>query len=278
MKGFHGMKLVRFRFAGKTLRGRLNSDGTASPLLNDDPLDPLYPLLPAFSEDRLHVDRLLAPILPVDILGIGLNYKAHADEGKKETTAKPMLFIKAGSSLNNPGDPIPVPKVSAEVDYEGELAVIIGKTAKNVTRARALEYVFGYTCANDVTARDWQRERNLGGGQFARGKSFDGFSPIGPWIVTADEIPNPNALRLRTFLNGEVVQDAGTAEMIFDVPALIESLSTTMTLRPGTVIMTGTPAGTGFGRTPPVFLKPGDHLKVEIERIGTLENPVSAGD
>jgi 2-keto-4-pentenoate hydratase/2-oxohepta-3-ene-1,7-dioic acid hydratase in catechol pathway len=272
------MKLVRFRFAGKTLRGRLNPDGSASPLIGEDPTDPLYPLLPAFSDERLHVDRLLAPLLPVDILGIGLNYKAHAEEGKKETTALPLLFIKAGSSLNNPGDAIHVPKLSAEVDFEGELAVIIGRTAKNVHRSKALEYVFGYTCANDVTARDWQREKNLGGGQFARGKSFDGFSPLGPWIVTADEIADPNALRLRTYLNGRVMQDASTAEMIFDVPALIESLSSTMTLRPGTVIMTGTPAGTGFGRTPPVFLKPGDVIKVEIENIGALENPVSAGD
>jgi 2-keto-4-pentenoate hydratase/2-oxohepta-3-ene-1,7-dioic acid hydratase in catechol pathway len=276
-KGFRRMKLIRFRFAGKTLRGRLNPDGTASPLLHDDPTDPLFPLLPSFSEDRLPIDRLLAPVVPADILCIGLNYKAHAEEGRKETTALPLLFIKAGSSLNHPGEYIPVPKLSAEVDFEGELAVVIGRAAKNVHRSKALEYVFGYTCANDVTARDWQREKNLGGGQFARGKSFDGFSPIGPWIVTADEIPNPNSLRLRTFVNGRVMQDANTADMIFDVPTLIESLSSTLTLRPGTVIMTGTPAGTGFGRTPPVFLQPGDNVKVEIEGIGTLENPVSAG-
>jgi 2-keto-4-pentenoate hydratase/2-oxohepta-3-ene-1,7-dioic acid hydratase in catechol pathway len=271
------MRLVRFRFAGKTLRGRLNPDGSASPLIGDDN-GYFYPLLPAFSEERLHVDRLLAPILPVDILGIGLNYKAHADEGKKETTALPLLFIKAGSSLNHPGEPIPVPKASAEVDFEGELAVVIGRTAKHVHRSKALDYVFGYTCANDVTARDWQREKHLGGGQFARGKSFDGFSPLGPWLVTADEVPDPNALRLRTWLNGELMQDASTREMIFDVPALIESLSANMTLRPGTVILTGTPAGTGYARTPPRYLKPGDHIKVEIEGIGALENPVVAGD
>lgn len=269
------MKLVRFRFAGKTLRGRLNPDGSASPLLNDNPGDPLYPLLPAFSDDKLHVDRLLAPIIPGDILGIGLNYRAHAEEGNKETPAIPLLFIKAGNSLNHPGEAIPLPRNSQEVDYEGELAVVIGRSAKNVHRSKALDYVFGYTCANDVTARDWQREKHLGGGQFARGKSFDGFSPLGPWIVTADEIPDPNALRLRTFVNGALMQDQSTADMIFNVPALIESLSSTMTLRPGTVILTGTPAGVGYARNPPVFLKSGDVVKVEIEHIGALENPVA---
>ena len=269
------MKLIRFRHAGKTLRGRLNADGTASPLLDSHPDDPYFPLEPAFGEERLRVDRLLAPILPVDILGIGLNYKEeHAREGKSEPPPVPMLFIKAGSCLNNPGDPIPVPRLSAQVDYEGELAVIIGRTAKDVSRHRALEYVFGYTCANDVTARDWQRDKQLGGGQFARGKSFDGFCPLGPCIVTADEIPDPSRLWIRTYLNGAIMQDQGTADMIFDVPALIESLSSTMTLRPGAVILTGTPAGVGFARTPPVWLKAGDKVRIDIEGIGSLENPV----
>jgi 2-keto-4-pentenoate hydratase/2-oxohepta-3-ene-1,7-dioic acid hydratase in catechol pathway len=152
--------------------------------------------------------------------------------------------------------------------------VVIGRPAKNVPRTRALDYVLGYTCGNDVSARDWQREKNLGGGQFARGKSFDGFCPLGPWIVTADEIPNPNALRLKTILNGQVMQDHTTADMIFDVPMLIESLSSTMTLRPGTVIMTGTPQGVGFARKPPVWMKEGDKVVIEIEKIGKLENGV----
>jgi 2-keto-4-pentenoate hydratase/2-oxohepta-3-ene-1,7-dioic acid hydratase in catechol pathway len=269
------MKLIRFRFGGKTLRGRLNPDGSASLLLNSLADDPFFPLELAFSEERIAVDRLLAPILPVDILGIGLNYKEHAKEGKAETPPVPLLFIKAGNSLIGPGESIPVPKVSAQVDFEGELAVIIGRTAKDVPRARALEYVFGYTCANDVTARDWQREKNLGGGQFARGKSFDGFCPLGPWIVTADEVPDPSALWIRTYVNGELMQNQGTADMIYDVPALIESLSSTMTLRPGAVILTGTPAGVGFARTPPVWLKAGDRVRIDIEGIGTLENPVS---
>jgi 2-keto-4-pentenoate hydratase/2-oxohepta-3-ene-1,7-dioic acid hydratase in catechol pathway len=186
-----------------------------------------------------------------------------------------MLFIKAGNSLNDPGRPIPIPRRSDQIDYEGELTIVIGKTAKYVSRENALEHILGYTIANDVTARDWQRDRDLGGGQFARGKSFDGFCPLGPWIITRDEIPNPNGLRLKTFVNGQVMQDSSTADMIFDVPTLIESLSSTMTLRPGTVILTGTPHGVGMGKTPPVWLKAGDQVAIEIEKIGRLENPVA---
>lgn len=271
------MKLVRFRFGHQTLRGRLNPDGSASRLLNSHPDDPFFPLELAFADEKLPVDRLLAPILPVDILGIGLNYKEHAKEGKSESPPVPLLFIKAGNCLTDPGAPIPVPKVSTQVDFEGELAVIIGRTAKDVPRSKALDYVFGYAVANDVTARDWQRDKNLGGGQFARGKSFDGFCPLGPWIVTADEIPNPNALWIKTWVNGTLMQDQGTADMIYDVPALIESLSSTMTLRPGAVILTGTPAGVGFARTPPVWLKAGDKVRIDISGIGALENPVGQG-
>jgi 2-keto-4-pentenoate hydratase/2-oxohepta-3-ene-1,7-dioic acid hydratase in catechol pathway len=185
-----------------------------------------------------------------------------------------MLFIKSGNTLNNPGDPIPIPRLSSQIDYEGELAVVIGKTARDVSRDDALKYVFGYAIANDVSARDWQKDKDLGGGQFARGKSFDGFCPLGPAIVTSDEIENPNALNLKTTVSGQVMQDWTTADMIFDVPALIESLSSTMTLRPGVVILTGTPHGVGFARTPPVWLKPGDRVDVEIERLGTLSNPI----
>src|SRR5207237_6092076 len=143
-------------------------------------------------------------------------------------------------TLNNPLDPILIPKRSSMIDYECELAVVIGRTAKDVSRAAALDYVFGYTIANDVSARDWQRDKALGGGQFARGKSFDTFCPLGPAIVTRDEIRNPNALRIKTILNGQVMQDNTTGDMIFDVPALIESLSSTMTLRAGSVILAGT--------------------------------------
>jgi 2-keto-4-pentenoate hydratase/2-oxohepta-3-ene-1,7-dioic acid hydratase in catechol pathway len=223
----------------------------------------------------LAVEKLLAPIVPADILCIGLNYREHAAESNSAIPTNPVLFIKAGNALNHPGDPIPVPRRSTMIDYEAELAVVIGKAAKNVPRERALDYVFGYTCANDVSSRDWQRDKNLGGGQWARGKSFDGFCPLGPAIVTRDEISNPNALRLKTILNGQTMQDHTTADMIFDVPALIESLSSTMTLRSGAVILTGTPQGVGFARTPPVWLKEGDRVAIEIEKIGRLENPVT---
>lgn len=268
------MKWIRFLSSGKTLRGRLNPDGTGSPLLAAGPDEAFFPILPAFSEERLAVDRLLAPVLPPDILAIGLNYKLHAAEGKKETPPVPLLFQKAGNSLNHPFQPIPLPRNSSKVDYEGELAVVIGKTAKDVPKERALEYVFGYTCANDVSARDWQQDKALGGGQFTRGKSFDGFCPLGPWIVSADEIPNPAVCTIRTLINGVVMQDQGDETMVFDIPTLIESVSSTMTLRPGTVILTGTPSGVGFARTPPVWLKAGDVVQVEIKGIGTLENPV----
>ena len=167
-----------------------------------------------------------------------------------------------------------MPRRSDQIDYEGELVVVIGKTAKDVTRADALEYVLGYTIGNDVSARDWQKDKSLGGGQFARGKSFDGFCPLGPAIITADEIPDPNRLKITTTLNGRTMQDGSTADMIFDVPALIESLSSTMTLRPGMVILTGTPAGVGTARKPPVYMRAGDQVVVEIERLGRLVNRV----
>ena len=228
------------------------------------------------TKDIVPVDRLLAPLEPVDILCIGLNYREHAKESNSPSPQNPMLFIKAGNTLNHPGGVIPLPKLSSQIDYEGELAVVIGKAAKDVSRQNALDYVLGYTIANDVTARDWQREKSLGGGQFARGKSFDGFCPLGPVLVSADEIPDPNSLRIRTTLNGTLMQDGTTADMIFDVPALIESLSSTMTLRAGAVILTGTPSGVGFARTPPVWMTDGDTIAIEIEQIGRLENSVAA--
>jgi 2-keto-4-pentenoate hydratase/2-oxohepta-3-ene-1,7-dioic acid hydratase in catechol pathway len=161
---------------------------------------------------------------------------------------------------------------SQEVDYECELAVVIGKACKNVSKANALDYVLGYTCANDVSARDWQLK--FGGGQWCRGKTFDTFAPLGPCLVLKDEIPDPNKLRIQTVLNGSVMQDWNTDDMIFDVPALIEFLSGDTTLLPGTVILTGTPHGIGAARKPPIFLKDGDVVTIEIEKIGSLTNPV----
>jgi 2-keto-4-pentenoate hydratase/2-oxohepta-3-ene-1,7-dioic acid hydratase in catechol pathway len=263
------MKIIRFTSGDRVYLGQPIDDTTAHRI------DGLPPNEMRVTDQVVPVDKLLAPIVPADILCIGLNYREHAAESKSSLPENPLLFIKSGNTLNNPGDPIRIPKRSSQIDYEGELAVVIAKAAKHVPRERAMEYVFGYTIANDVTARDWQREKSLGGGQFARGKSFDTFCPLGPVLVTRDQIPNPNALRIKTTLNGQTMQDGTTADMIFDVPALIESLSSTMTLRPGAIILTGTPPGVGFARTPPVWLKEGDTIAVEIERIGRLENRVT---
>lgn len=265
------MRIVRFLSNGSTHFGQYIDDRTADCLAGPD----LFSLKP--TGERLSIDKLLSPLVPTDILCIGLNYRDHAAESNSPIPVNPMLFIKASNTLNNPGDPILIPKRSSMIDYEGELAVVIGpRPAKNVSKADALKYVFAYCIGNDVSARDWQREKSLGGGQFARGKSFDTFCPLGPYLTTADEVPNPNDLKLRTTLNGTVMQDHTTSDMIFDVPTLIESLSSTMTLRPGSVLLTGTPHGVGFARNPPVWLKPGDTISVEIERLGTLTNPVAA--
>ena len=262
------MRIARFISGGKIHTGKMIDDKSAVRIEGD-----LFGSHHV-TDQRLSIDKLLAPLVPTDILCIGLNYREHAKESNSEIPKNPMLFIKASNTLNNPGDPIPMPRLTTEVDYECELAIVIGRTAKDVSRDRALDYVFGYTAANDVSARDWQREKSLGGGQFARGKSFDGFCPLGPWIVTRDEIQNPNALRIKTILNEKIMQDHTTGDMIFDVPTLIESLSSTMTLRPGAVILTGTPQGVGFARNPPVWMKEGDRVIVEVEKIGRLENPV----
>ena len=268
------MKIVRFESAGATRLGSLHADGRVT-ILEGDPLKPADLFGPLRDTGTVaKVDKLLAPIEPRDILCIGLNYKAHAAESNAAPPAYPVLFLKNSGTLQNPGDPIVLPRKlrSDEVDYECELAVVIGKTCHNVSRADALKHVLGYTCANDVSARDWQR--NGGGGQWCRGKTFATFCPLGPSIVTTDEIPDPNKLAIRTVLNGEVMQDWNTDDMIFDVPAIIEFMSASMVLRPGTVILTGTPHGVGFARKPPVFMKAGDTVTIEIEKIGSLTNPV----
>ena len=221
--------------------------------------------------------KILSPVQPTNILCIGLNYAKHAAEGGKAPPERPIWFIKLPGAVQNPGDPIflPAHQRSTKVDYEAELAIVLRKTARNVSRADAFDYILGYTCANDVSARDWQRD--FGGGQWNHAKSFDTFCPLGPVLVTPDEIPNPNALRIRSMLNGTVMQDSSTADMIFDVPALIEFMTADKTLPAGTVILTGTPEGVGFARKPPVWLNPGDTISVEIEAIGTLTNPIENG-
>jgi 2-keto-4-pentenoate hydratase/2-oxohepta-3-ene-1,7-dioic acid hydratase in catechol pathway len=262
------MKIIRHLTSSGPAYAALESDGTAREISGD--------LFGDFhvSDRRVAPGKRLAPLPPTNLLCIGLNYRRHAAESGSPAPKYPVLFVKNTAAVQNPGDPIELPRklVSERVDYECELAVVIGRRCKNVTRDRALDYVLGYTCGNDVSARDWQRDG--GGGQWCQGKSFDTFCPLGPVLVTRDEIPNPNALQLRTVLNGEVMQDWNTSDMIFDVPAIIEFLSASKTLLPGTVIMSGTPHGVGFARQPPVWLKPGDTISIEIERIGTLTNPV----
>lgn len=218
--------------------------------------------------------KILAPVVPVQILCVGLNYRRHAEETKAKIPARPVLFMKVPGAACGPEDPIVLPRFleSAEVDYECELAIVIGRTCKNVDRSRALEHVAGFTCANDVSARDHQIR--WGGSQWCRGKSFDSFCPLGPCLVTPDELGDPNQLQIETRLNGEVMQSSSTADMIFSVPEIIEYLSAGMTLPAGTVILTGTPEGVGMARDPKVWLKPGDRVEITIEKVGTLSNPV----
>jgi 2-keto-4-pentenoate hydratase/2-oxohepta-3-ene-1,7-dioic acid hydratase in catechol pathway len=186
---------------------------------------------------------------------------------------RPVVFSKFSTAVIAPGEPVIVPATSAQVDYEAELAVVIGRRAKNVSTSSALDHVLGYTAFNDVSARDFQ----FADGQWQRGKSCDTFAPMGPTIVTADEIPDPHKLSIKLRLNGKTMQNSNTDQLIFGVPELISFLSETITLEPGDVIATGTPPGVGFARKPPGFLKQGDEMEVEIERIGVLNNPVREG-
>lgn len=218
------------------------------------------------------VAEVLAPIAPPAIWGIGLNYRAHAEEAGMAIPDKPVVFAKGINSVIGPGAPILLPRGlrSDEVDYECELAIVMGRACKNVTPEEALDSVLGYTCANDVSARDWQITH--GGSQWSRGKSFDTFCPLGPEIAL--DIEDPQALTIRTRLNGEVVQESSTADMIFSVAEIIAFLSGSTTLLPGTVILTGTPVGIGMAQTPARWLRAGDEVTIEVDGIGALTNPV----
>jgi 2-keto-4-pentenoate hydratase/2-oxohepta-3-ene-1,7-dioic acid hydratase in catechol pathway len=265
------VKIVRYSdSAGKIGYGSEHADGSTLAIRGD--------ILGHFevTKNKVQVNKRLTPVVPSTIWCIGLNYKYHASEAGAQIPEYPVLFAKSPSALQNPGDPIQIPThlKSDEVDFECELAVVIGKACKNVPRKKALDYVLGYTCANDVSARDWQIAR--GGSQWCRGKTFDTFAPLGPCLVTKDDIPDPHTLRIQTILNGKTMQDWNTGDMIFDIPALIEFLSGSTTLLAGTVILTGTPHGVGLARKPPVWLKPGDEVSIVIDRIGTLTNPVEA--
>ncbi len=214
---------------------------------------------------------LLPPVAsPEKIICIGLNYLDHAIETGAEPPTEPIVFSKFNTALVGHGDPIVLPTLSREVDYEAELVVVIGRTAKHVSSAEALTCVAGYSCGHDVSARDWQKGRP--GGQWLLGKSFDSFAPLGPWMVTSDELGDPSDLRVRMFLGDEVVQDSTTAQLIFNIPQLIAHLSSIMTLKPGDLIFTGTPPGVGAARQPPRFLQAGDVCGVEIDGIGRLIN------
>lgn len=215
--------------------------------------------------------KLLAPVDPPNIICIGLNYKRHADESGMKHPTLPVLFLKTTNTIVGPEDPIVIPKIApSEVDYEVELAIVVGKTMKNVPEDRVFDYVLGYTCANDVSARDIQLKVDV---QWTRGKSMDTFMPIGPAIAT--EIDPDNA-DIEFRLNGQTLQKSNTSDMIFNCSQILSFLSQNMTLFPGTIISTGTPEGVGFARKPPVFLKPGDVCEVDIAGIGVLRNPVVA--
>jgi len=217
--------------------------------------------------------RLAAPILhPPKFLAIGLNYADHIAETGRETPALPTVFNKQSTCVIGPGDDIHLPRASDKLDYEGELAFVIGRRCRHVPRERAHEVIAGYCVANDVTVRDWQIRVPT----WTMGKSFDTHGPLGPWLTTRDEVGEPHGLRLRTWVNGELRQDSNTKHLIFDCFALIEHLTTAFTLEPGDVVSTGTPSGVGIGTKPPRYLVAGDVVRIEIDGLGTLENRVIA--
>ncbi len=282
------MKLIRFGEPGHEQPGLLLDDGTrldASGCGEDyneaffagDGLARLSAWLTANRESAPRVDssvRLGPPIArPSKIVCIGLNYRAHAREGGQEPPDEPILFFKATSALTGPNDFLMLPKDSEKTDWEAELAVVIGKRASTIARSEALEHVAGYVLHNDYSERAFQHER---GGQWVKGKSCDTFAPLGPFLATRDEIPDAQSLRLWLKVNGELHQDGNTSNMIFDVPHLVSYISGFMTLLPGDVISTGTPAGVGGGMKPPVYLKAGDVVELGIDGLGEARQEVVA--
>jgi acylpyruvate hydrolase len=215
--------------------------------------------------------RLRAPLRqPGKVVCVGLNYESHRAEQGIKSPARPIFFLKSSNTVCGPGDPIVLPPNSAQVDYEAEFAVVIGKPGKGIPEDKVFEHIAGYTILNDVTARDMQ----FADGQWFRGKSCDTFGPTGPCIVTADGIPDPHSLRISLQLNGQMVQDSNTCDLIFKIPFLVSYLSQSLTWEVGDLLSTGTPGGVGHSRKPPVYLKPGDTVSVTVEGIGTLTNPV----
>jgi 2-keto-4-pentenoate hydratase/2-oxohepta-3-ene-1,7-dioic acid hydratase in catechol pathway len=249
------MRLVRFRFGDRIATGVVEG-GAVRALAGTFFENPV----PSGEEIPLDDVRLLAPILPSKVVCLGKNYAAHAAEFGGEVPEEPLVFLKPSTSVSGPGDPIPLPPISNRVDYEGELAIVIGRIARNVRAEETFRYILGYTCGNDVTLRDLQKKDD----QWARAKGFDGSCPLGPWVETELD---PLDVHLETRVNGEVRQSANTSDMVFGVATIIEFVTEFMTLLPGDVIMTGTPEGVGK-------LEPGDKVEVAVDGIGVLMNPV----
>ncbi|HBZ69718.1 MAG TPA: 5-carboxymethyl-2-hydroxymuconate isomerase [Deltaproteobacteria bacterium] len=281
------MRLATFTHAGSTRVGVLAGDdvidlAAAAPELPREMVAFLAAGVPALrragdlalaARERIALAkvRLQAPVLrPPKFLAIGLNYADHVAESRLEMPKVPTVFNKQSTCVIGPGDPIHMPRVSKALDYEGELGFVIGQRCRHVSRDHAREVIAGYLVVNDVSVRDWQ----LRVPTWTMGKSFDTHGPIGPWIVTEDEVGDPHSLRLRTLVNGEVRQDSNTKNLIFDCFTIVEHLSTAFTLEPGDVVATGTPAGVGISMKPPRLLQVGDVVRVEIERVGSIENPV----
>lgn len=259
----------------------LGADGPAVGVRDGDRVQPITatalidvvrgaPVVPVGDPLPLADVRLLAPFRPGKVIGIGLNYPKHAAETGMEVPDRPILFGKWTTSITDPGGPVRLPSYSTKVDFEGELAVVIGRDVRDVAVEDALETVFGYAIMNDVSARDTQQAEP----QWVRAKGADTFGPWGPWITTADEIPDPQDLRLRTWVSGDLMQDASTAEMFYPVAELIAFASQSITLEAGDVIATGTPAGVGVARTPRRFLRDGDSVRIAIDGLGEISHPV----
>jgi 2,4-diketo-3-deoxy-L-fuconate hydrolase len=269
------LKLVTYSVDGGETRIGAVDGGEIQPLGGDSMVEFIeHGGSPDPGEDTVSLDeaRIHAPVARSQkIICIGRNYAEHATETQDEIPEKPIVFAKYPNTVIGPGEAIRIPPITEQADYEAELAVIIGRAARNVSESEALEYVFGYVNANDVSSRDLQFSE---GGQWTRSKSIDTFCPMGPYIATRDEVPDPQNLSVRCILNGEIMQDGTTSDMIFPVAELISFLSQGMTLVPGDVILTGTPPGVGMARDPQVWLKAGDEVSIEIEGLGTLTNPV----
>lgn len=280
------MKLVRYGRPGKEKPGMLDADGNIRDLsdriaditpdqLSPKPLDRLAKINPARLPMVKGKPRLGPPVAGVgNFVCIGLNYTDHAEEVGLAIPTEPVIFSKHTSSICGPNDDVVLPKGSVKTDWEVEIGFVIGIEAKNVSKARALDHVAGYFLANDVSERQNQIER---GGQWVKGKSHDTYGPIGPWLVTKDEIPNPQKLKIWLDLNGERMQDGTTKNMIFPIREIVAYVSQFMTLKPGDIVITGTPAGVGLGMKPPKFVKPGDVMELGIEGLGTQRQKVVQG-